>query len=75
MIPDKVDWIALINALNAVGLRDHAVETLCKLTAGYVAQVRCGNSRRPNYEYAARILNLAEQQGIEIARFHVEQAH
>lgn len=65
-IPTTIDVLALINELNGYGLRDHAIEIVCGLTQGYVAQVRCGNIKRPNYEYAAKIYNLAEQERLKV---------
>lgn len=65
MIPETIDVIALLNELNALGLKDSSVEVACNFNKGYVAQIRCGNSRRPNYQYMARLMNLAEAERLK----------
>ena len=62
MIPEEVCWIGVLNELNRLGLIDGKIESICDLTKGYVAQIRCGNVKRLGYDKGAKLINLLDEE-------------
>ena len=58
MIPANIDHVEIIRDLNARGLRDYKIETICSFSVGYVAQLKCGNVKQMTYQRAARLYNF-----------------
>lgn len=57
MIPANIDHVAIIADLNARGLRDFKIETICGFSIGYVAKLKCG-VKQMAYQRAARLYNF-----------------
>lgn len=47
MIPESIDILNLIDALNAFGWNDYKIEMELEFTKGYIGQIRCGNIKNP----------------------------
>ena len=62
MIPEDVNWLGVLDELNRLGLKDGKIELLCDFTAGYIAQIRCGNTKKLGYEKGARLMNLLDEE-------------
>ena len=62
MIPESVNWIAVLDELNRLGLKDGKVEAICDLTKGYLSQIRCGNVKRLGYDKGAKLMNLLDEE-------------
>jgi hypothetical protein len=58
LIPANIDHAAIIADLNARGLRDFKIETICGFSIGYVAQLKCGGVKQMSYQRAARLYNF-----------------
>lgn len=63
MIP-LIDHVQIIKDLNAWGWRDFKIDTVCGFSAGYVAQIKCGNVRSMAHERAMRLYNFWEQEAM-----------
>lgn len=75
-MPAAVDVAQVVKDLNCWGWRDYKIEIKCGLGAGYVAQIRCGNIKKPEYGKAARLYIFwyeeAQAQGQPVPMFHGE---
>ncbi len=63
MIP-LIDHVGIIADLNRWGWRDFKIDTVCGFSAGYVAQVKCGNVRSMAHERAMRLYNFWEGEAV-----------
>lgn len=65
MIPANIDHVSIVADLNARGLKDFKIETICGFSSGYIAQLKCGNVKQMTYQRAARLYNfwLSEVEG------------
>ncbi len=63
MIP-LIDHVQIVKELNAWGWRDFKIDTVCGFSAGYVAQVKCGNVKVMAHERAARLYNFWEHEAL-----------
>lgn len=61
MIPETIDPLAMLDALNEWGWRDYQIEEECGFSTGYVAHVRSGRIKTLLYPTAARLLNFHEK--------------
>jgi len=64
-----VDHVSIIRDLNAWDWRDFKIDTVCGFSAGYVAQVKCGNVRSMAQERAQRLYNFWEQEAVARGAF------
>ena len=69
VILPKVDPLQVISQLHSMGWKDYKIEAATGLTSGYIAQLRCGNIKKPGYEYVRLIVNLYVEQR---QTFHVK---
>lgn len=63
MIP-LIDHVQIIKDLNGWGWRDFKIDTVCGFSAGYVAQIKCGNIREMAHPRAQRLYNFWEQEAV-----------
>lgn len=61
-IPDKINYLQLLNELNAVGWLDYKIGLAIDLDKEYISQLRSGRIKRPSYEYSARLYNFHQSQ-------------
>ncbi len=64
MIPPNIDYEAMLRSLNEWGVRDYKIESICALSEGYVAQLKCGNIGQMTYQRAARLYNFWCEQAL-----------
>ena len=60
MIPESVNWIAVLDELKAMDMPDADIDLACGFTSGYTAQIRCGNVKAPSFEKGAALFNLLD---------------
>lgn len=57
-IPANIDHVAIVQDLNAMGLRDAKIELVCGFSQGYVAAIKSGRVSQMIYQRAARLYNF-----------------
>lgn len=65
MIPANIDYRAIIDDLNAWGIRDYKIEAICGLGQGRVSQLKCGWAKSMIYENAARLYNFWHDEAVK----------
>lgn len=60
MVPESIDFIALIGDLNKRGWPDMKIEFACGYSTGYIAQLKLGRIKDMRYDRAARLYNFHE---------------
>lgn len=57
-IPANIDYLAIVEELNAWGLGDYKIEAICGFSQGYVGHMKNGRYHDMTYQRAARLYNF-----------------
>jgi hypothetical protein len=60
MIPESIDPLAVLDQINATGIKDAKIGIWCGFPDSYVWQIRNRRIKRISYERGAKLLNLLE---------------
>jgi len=60
MIPESIDPLAVLDQINATGIKDAKIGVWCGFPDSYVWQIRNRRIKRISYERGAKLLNLLE---------------
>ena len=58
MIPEKIDYLALIRDLNKIGLTNSKIELICGFSECYLSHVMRGKVSDMAYKRAQKLYNL-----------------
>jgi hypothetical protein len=58
MIPANIDYVAIVEELNAWGMGDYKLELICGFSEGYLRHLKNGSYRDMTYQRAARLYNF-----------------